>query len=105
MRNTTLVHIDEERDVYIGRQKWKLFHYGNPFSHIPGKGIPSSSRAAAVDAYQKWLVGEDHGWVEPDRRLWILKNLKNLKGKRIACHCTPLQCHGDILINLINERE
>lgn len=102
---TVIVNIKDgdKFDVYIGRDKSRKFHYGNPFSHYPGVGIHVSSRYMAVESYRKWLSGTDHAWVEPERRLWILDNVHNLLGKRLGCFCHPLQCHGEVLVELIEK--
>src|ERR1700759_4623924 len=77
-------------DVYIGRpSKW-----GNPFSHNEGTlaKYKVATRAAAVEAYQKWItVGDGR---------YLLKHLHELKGKTLGCWCKPQSCHGDILAQL-----
>lgn len=90
-------------DVYIGRQRSGL-HFGNPFGIA---GIPSglvsrtfTTRAEAIAAYREWLTGVNYAEVEPERRRWIVQQLKNLRGKRLGCFCRPLACHGDVLVEL-----
>ena len=42
-------------------------------------------------------------------RLWLLGNpellgqLEELRGKTLVCHCKPLPCHGDVLVELLHE--
>lgn len=73
-----------EYDVYIGRpSKW-----GNPFSI--GK---DGNREEVIVKYQNWLM--DH----PDL---IEEARKELKGKILGCWCRPADCHGDILVDLVN---
>ncbi|MBW6491886.1 MAG: DUF4326 domain-containing protein [Lentimicrobium sp.] len=83
----------ESYDVYIGRgSKW-----GNPFTHkqnTTAKFIVGS-RAEAVAAYEKWIT-EGEG-------KYLLKDLHQLKGKVLGCWCSPLECHGDVLIKLIDK--
>lgn len=78
--------------VYIGRpSKW-----GNPFSHLPGTLAAHrvESRAAAVAAYEQWLLQQ------PDlMRAAALE----LRGRDLVCWCTPAACHGDVLLRVSNE--
>jgi len=72
--------------VYIGRPS----KYGNPFSHLPGKGshrVPT--REDAVGAYRVWL--EHRLWEQPD----FLDDLKGASA--LVCWCSPLECHGDVI--------
>jgi len=71
-------------DVYIGRpSKW-----GNPF-----KMMTESDRDSVIEQYRNWIVNQPH----------LLKDLPELKGKRIACFCKPLPCHGDVLAELADK--
>ena len=73
----------DKYDVYIGRgSKW-----GNPFKI--GK---DGNRAEVIAKYVDWL----EGMLYNDKL-----NLKELRGKILGCHCKPLACHGDILIDLL----
>lgn len=85
---TRVVHCKREQyDVYIGRpSKW-----GNPFSHLPGKGwVMVSSREDAVARYRGWVVGQRE----------LMAALLELKGKVLGCWCHPKECHGDVLAEL-----
>ena len=71
-------------DVYIGRpSKW-----GNPFT-IGTDG----TRIEVLKRYRAWIKTQTH----------LLKQLYQLKGKVLGCWCKPLDCHGDILEELIDE--
>ncbi|MGL5691379.1 MAG: DUF4326 domain-containing protein [Bacteroidales bacterium] len=93
-----VVHMKEPHDVYIGRpSKW-----GNPFSHIEGKGILVKNRTEAIKAYEEWLTNGDG--------MYLLNDLSELKGKRLGCWCKSNNghgkdkpCHGDILAKLVNK--
>lgn len=79
---TRVVHINTcgigEDYTYIGRPtKW-----GNPFK-IPEDG----SREEVIEKYKEWFKGQFHLHVQ----------LYQLKGRKLACWCKPLPCHGDIL--------
>jgi hypothetical protein len=80
-----VVHCKKSRyDVYIGRpSKW-----GNPF--VIGK---DGSRDEVIAKYEAWLMAR------PD----LLDDLHELKGKTLACWCSPAACHGDVLDKLANQ--
>ena len=72
-------------DVYVGRpSKW-----GNPFS-IGRDG----DRRAVIEKYKDWLLMGDG--------MYLLPQLKELKGKTLGCYCSPQACHADILVRLAN---
>lgn len=78
-------------DIYIGRpSKW-----GNPFTHLSGTlaKFKVGSREEAITAYREWIVKQPE----------LMASLHELKGKILGCHCKPLACHGDVLIELCNE--
>ena len=106
IQKTRVVDLNKERhDVYIGRKVAK-FHYGNPFTHkfsaIAEVVVPT--RKEAVNAFRNWIRGLEYQDVEPERRQWILDNLYNLKGKILGCYCYPKLCHGNIYIELIENK-
>ena len=83
----------ESYDIYIGRgSKW-----GNPFTHISDKKTKAefivSSREQAIESYRDWILNQPK----------LLKDLHELKGKTLGCFCKPKKCHGDILVELVNE--
>ena len=80
-------------DVYIGRgSKW-----GNPYTHIKDRETQAEfivdTREEAIEMYRKYLM------VRPD----LIDDLKELKGKVLGCWCKPKSCHGDVLIEFINQ--
>ena len=80
-----IVHCKKEKyDVYIGRgSKW-----GNPY-RIGVHG----SREEVIRMYENYLLGNTD----------LMNSLEDLKDKILGCYCTPLACHGDILIKLIEK--
>jgi hypothetical protein len=71
-------------DVYIGRpSKW-----GNPFRI--GK---DGTRADVIRKYREWILGNPR----------LMSDLPELKGKRLGCWCSPLPCHGDVLVELVEK--
>ena len=82
----------ESYDVYIGRgSKW-----GNPFTHISDKKTKAdfvvNSRDEAIESYREWIVKQPQ----------LLKDLHELKGKTLGCFCKPKECHGDVLVELVD---
>lgn len=106
---TRVVNVKNERcDEYIGRSKRNpLYHFGNPFTHLSlertAAEVVVESREESVRCYGAWLRGTEYHNLLPERREWILRNLHKLKNKRLGCFCKPLSCHGDILLELLNE--
>ncbi len=90
---TRVVHCKKEKyDIYIGRpSKW-----GNPFSHLENTmaEFKVASREEAIEKYREWINNK------PD----LLNSLLELKNKILGCWCSPKSCHGDVLIELLEER-
>lgn len=78
-------------DVYIGRGSI----WGNPFSHMDGTQaqFKVATREEAIEKYREWILTKPR----------LLDKLHELKGKTLCCYCKPLPCHGDVLVELINE--
>jgi len=80
-----VVHCKKEPyDIYIGRGSI----WGNPY--VIGK---DGSRHDVIEKYRNWLVF-DAGHLH--------SKLKELKGKTLACWCSPKACHGDVLIKILD---
>ena len=74
----------DEYDVFIGRpSKWK-----NPY--IIGK---DGTRKECIDKYRNYLLENEE----------LMKDLRQLDGKVLGCYCKPLPCHGDVIVQLIEE--
>lgn len=84
-KRNKVVNINEDDfDVYIGRpSKW-----GNPY-HIGKDG----NRMEVVDKYREYIRNNKK----------LLGDIKELNGKTLGCFCAPKPCHGDVLIELLNE--
>lgn len=85
--------------VYIGRNGTDE-SFGNPFV-LSEQG----TRKEVCKLYEEWLRGYSFTEFNQIQRKWILDNLHTLKGKKLGCFCKPKQCHGEILIKLLNEIE
>lgn len=86
MKKTRVVHCKKEYfDVLIDRTtKW-----GNPF-----KIVADGTRSEVIEKYRKWIK------TRPE----LLEVLDELDGKVLGCWCKPNRCHGDILVELVNQR-
>lgn len=72
------------RSVYIGRPSC----WGNPF-----KVGRDGTRVEVIARFREYLFSR------PD----LLKAAKEeLAGKDLACWCSPLGCHGDVLVEVAN---
>lgn len=78
---------------YIGRLKgWGNGGiFGNPY-HI---GI-DGDRATVIEKFREYFykrIEEDDSFRE---------KVDKLEGKRLFCHCSPLPCHGDVIVEYLN---
>jgi len=89
---TNVVNIKKDKcDVYIGRPS----DFGNPFSI----GWLHGNRKQVIEQFKEYFYEK----ISKDEHF---KNLiLNLKGKTLGCYCSPLSCHGDIIIEWINNHE
>lgn len=71
-------------DVDIRRPaKW-----GNPF--IIGV---DGTRKEVIEKYRKWLLANPE----------LLADIEELRGKILGCWCYPKPCHGDVIIEILND--
>ena len=104
---TTVIHKKDSTrapdEVYIGRGSI----YGNPWTSKPLWNTKATfqalNRGDALYQYEAWIRGTAHIGVEQERRAKIRANIARLKGKVLVCYCRPAECHGDVLIKLLNE--
>lgn len=90
-----VVHCKKDKfDVYIGRpSKW-----GNPFSHKPNSAaeVKVDTREEAIECFRNYIM------VTPS----LLEDAKReLKGKILACWCSPQSCHGEVLAEIANKED
>ena len=86
---TKVVHCKKEKyDVYIGRPSI----FGNPFEI--GK---DGTRKEVIKLYKKHF----YYLLEKDERFkW---EVLGLKGKTLGCWCKPQDCHGDVIVEYLND--
>lgn len=78
-------------DVYIGR-KHSDFPEGSPYFNPFKIGI-DGTRAEVIEKYERYLRSSPE----------LLERLLSLDGKILGCWCKPKQCHGDVILKIINE--
>jgi len=87
--STRVVNLrNEPCEVYIGRPS----QWGNPFKVYP---MGERTRQQAIEEYREWILKQPK----------LLAALPDLVGKRLGCYCAPLPCHGDVLVELLNDRK
>lgn len=97
-------------DVYIGRrnENFPESKWANPFPI--GKCIVNNekehfTRDGCIVRFEKYIVNGEI--VNVNRKIYrgdLAKDaLKELKyAKRLVCYCFPLNCHGNIIIKILN---
>jgi len=85
--NYRTYNLDRSKVIPIDRRSI----FGNPF-HI---GVEHGTREEVVAAYKEWF----YICIEIDSD--FRKAVQGLKGKTLGCWCTPLPCHGDIIIEYL----
>ena len=96
---TKVVHCkNEPYDLMIDRTTI----FGNPF--------PISSyctREESIKKYRKWI----YKWINNKNEVWTnhfsnklaVENFPTLQNKILGCWCTPLPCHGDVIIEYLEK--
>jgi hypothetical protein len=84
---TRVVHCKkEDYDIYIGRPGL----WGNPF--IIGE---DGTREEVIELFRHYLLGNRA----------MMESLHLLKGKKLGCWCAPKPCHGDVLVEMVENLE
>ena len=90
MARTRVVHLKKEPfDVYIGRP-CPDFPKGSVFAN-PFRIGPDGSRGAVIEKYRR------HAQADPG----IQAALPTLRGRTLGCWCKPEECHGDVLVEML----
>lgn len=91
---TTVINIKsgQSYDIYIGRANGSL-----PASkwHNPMRLKHEEDRPLLLTRYRLWILSQPR----------LLADIGELRGKALACWCSPLGCHGDILAELADAPE
>lgn len=93
IRTTVInIHWKEPYDVYIGRKgKGQDGYFGNPFI-LERDG----DRAQVLELYRRYFY--DRLRTDPEFK----KRVQALRGKVLACFCSPKECHGDVIAEYLN---
>lgn len=96
---TTVVNVrTDEYDVYIGRanrsRALAQSIFANPYPI--GKDYNREQCLELYEKYIRYMLAETE---------YFKDKLLTLKGKRLGCWCTPLACHGDVLVKILGEME
>lgn len=94
--------MEDKNNVYIGRKNivfidGKRYPPNNSEFANPFKINKNMTRDTILDKYEIYIKNK----IKNDENL--KKKLMRLKNKNLGCWCKPEKCHGDILINIINE--
>lgn len=71
-------------DVYVGRPS----KFGNPFR----VGV-DGTRSEVIAMYENWLISQP---------ILLRDVCRELRGKILGCHCSPRECHADVLARIAN---
>lgn len=90
----------DSNNVYIGRKgivfiNGKRYPIENSLWHNPYKINKNTTRTEVLEKYKTYIT-------EKITRENLQFELEKLKGKQLGCWCKPLCCHGDILLEIIN---
>ena len=94
-------HAPTEHDVYIGRGSV----FGNPYTHLPSSrkdAIKVKTRAEACAQYQKHFMAQT-AVIARKELLQLINKVINNEPVNLVCFCSPKQCHGDYLKQVIDE--
>lgn len=96
-------HIPTNHDIYIGRGS----PLGNPFTHLPVNITKAkyqvATRSESISKYKSYIIEQ------LKNNLWAkgyfdkIVNMAKDGDVNLLCYCKPLDCHGDILKQLIEK--
>lgn len=92
--DTDVVNLEDyDRDdaIYIGRSS----KFGNPY-HMREDG-GDHSRAESISRYRVWFRAKVQ--TDPEFR----EAVEELRGETLGCWCRPSPCHGDIIVEWLEE--
>ena len=100
---TSVVNVATDAfDVYIGRESprkgLKRSIWGNPYLEDTATTIKDGTREEIIAKFKEDLFGNKGRLAGKG----LLARIPELRGKRMACWCSPKACHGDVLAELAN---
>jgi hypothetical protein len=93
-RVVNLRHEDLGDAVYVGRASPRRGLAESAFAN-PFKIGQDGTRAEVIQKYRSWLLGRQE----------LLLRLSELRGRRMACWCSPEPCHAGVLVELVDADE
>jgi hypothetical protein len=93
-RVVNLGHEELGDAVYVGRASPRRGLTESAFAN-PYKIGQDGTRAEVIQKYLSWLLGRQE----------LLLRLPDLRGRRLACWCSPAPCHADVLVELVDADE
>ena len=87
--NYRTYNLDRSKVIPIDRRSI----FGNPFL------LSDYGREESILQYSVWF------YRQLEFRPEFVKAVKKLKGKTLGCWCTPLPCHGNVIINYLEGLE
>ena len=93
-RVLNLRHEELSDAVYVGRASPRRGLVESAFAN-PYKIGQDGTRAEVIQKYLSWLLGRQE----------LLLRLPDLRGRRLACWCSPEPCHADVLVELVDADE
>lgn len=77
--------------VYVGRAMPRRGLAGSDFAN-PYRVDADGTRAEVIQKYRCWLLGRPE----------LLDRLRELRGRRLACWCSPAACHAGVLVEFVD---
>ena len=92
MTTVVNIHRREAYDEYIGRAgRGETGYFGNPIRLEAGQ-----SRNTVLEKYKEYLLDR----MEKD--LEFRSRIEGLRGKRLGCFCAPAECHGMVIVEVLD---
>jgi len=94
--------IKDTNNVYIGR-KGIVFIEGKRYPtmdsvwHNPYKISENTDRKTVIQKYREYIIKK----IKDEH---LENELEKLRGKTLGCWCKPEACHGDVLIEILNNK-
>jgi hypothetical protein len=77
--------------VYVGRANPRRGLAESAFAN-PFRVDVDGTRDEVIEKYRLWLLGRQE----------LVPRLRELRGRRLACWCSPEPCHADVLVELVD---
>lgn len=82
----------DDSHVYIGRYVYNVEGADKSFWHNPYKA-KKYGREKCLELYKEYVLNNPS----------MMKRIEELRGKTLGCWCHPEKCHGDVLIEILDE--